>query len=318
MTVDLLDRLKEAKTPLSGTVLAVVMGVSRAAVHKRIEKLRLAGHRIAGTNRVGYRWAGSLDRLDPHLLKRGWLKQVIHYRVLGSTQDEAKSRAVAGGPEGTLVLADRQTQGRGRMGRRWISPNGGLWYSLILRPSVQPVWAPALTLVAALDWVEVLRARGVPAGVKWPNDVWAEGKKLGGILTEMSSETDRVHWICLGVGVNVNNRPPVGTVVPAASVLAWTGVLSRETLLNEWGTRFARSYARFNRSGFSPFRLAYERRSILTGARVSFNDLSGRREGRVLGVNAEGQLRLAVARGEILCSSGEVSLLRPAEGKKRS
>ncbi|MBL8023714.1 MAG: biotin--[acetyl-CoA-carboxylase] ligase [Elusimicrobia bacterium] len=318
MTIALLAYLQEAKTPLSGTALAERMGVSRAAVHKRIEKLRGEGHRITGTNRVGYRWSGAPTRLNPSLLKRGWVKQIFHAVVLGSTQDEAKGRAVAGAPEGTLVLADRQTQGRGRMGRRWVSPNGGLWFSLILRPEVQPDRAPALTLVAALDWVEVLRARGVPAGVKWPNDVWVDGKKIGGILTEMSSEMDRVHWICLGVGMNVNNRLPVGTAVPATSVSAWTGVLSRETLLNEWLARFSRSYARFVRSGFSPFRLAYERRSVLAGARVSFDDISGRREGRVRGMNAEGKLRMAVARGEVLCASGEVNLLRPVKEKKRS
>lgn len=173
----LLLRLKGAKAPVSGTALADLWGVTRAAVHKRVQKLRAAGHRIEGTTRVGYHWAGSSARLDSESLKRGLVTQVVHFPVLGSTQDEAKSRATRGAGEGTLVIADRQTAGRGRMGRSWVSPVGGLWFSLVLRPVVPPDRVPALTLVAALDWVDLFRSLGVPAGVKWPNDVWADGKK---------------------------------------------------------------------------------------------------------------------------------------------
>lgn len=302
---------------MSGTELAERLGVTRAAVHKRIKKLRAAGHRIAGTNRVGYRWSGATRRLDSTDLKGGCVTQVVHVPVLGSTQEETKARAARGAETGTLVIADRQTAGRGRLGRSWASPVGGLWYSLLLRPALRPNRVPALTLVAALDWVEVLRGRGVPAGVKWPNDVWADGKKIAGILTEMSAETDQVHWVILGVGMNVNNRPPAATSVTAASVSDWTGPVALEDVLTEWIGRFSKSYARFVRSGFAPFRSAYARRAVLTGKTVSFEGPDGRTEGRVRGVDAEGRLRLATSKGTLVCAGGEVSLLRPLKREPR-
>ncbi len=319
MTTDsLLARLRAADGPLSGSALAGSLGVTRAAVHKRIEKLRASGHRISGTNRVGYRWSGSSVRLDASTLKGPLARDVVHRRVLGSTQDAAKALAVRGAAEGTLVIANRQTAGRGRLGRRWSSPAGGLWFSLVLRPAVRPDRVPALPLVAALSWVEVLRARGVPAGVKWPNDVWADGKKIAGILTEMSAETDRVQWVVLGAGVNVNNRPPWslpgGRSVPAGSVAQWTGRVVLEELMGDWLARFSRSYAQFLRGGFSPFRAAFERWSVLQGERVSFEGPSGPSEGRVIGVDRDGQLRLISGRGKTTCGAGEVSLIRPWKG----
>jgi len=311
----LLLRLKGAKAPLSGTTLAQGLGVTRAAIHKRIQKLRDAGHRIGGTNRVGYQWAGSSNRFDPQTLKRGMVTNVIHFPVVGSTQDEAKSRASQGAPEGTLLIADRQTSGRGRLGRSWISPKGGLWFSLILRPRVRPDHVPGLTLVAALDWVETLRVRGVQAEVKWPNDVWADGKKIAGILTEMSAETDRVHWVALGVGVNVNNRAPVSTAVPATAVSAWTGTIALGDLMEDWLERFTKSYARFCQSGFAPFRSAYEKRSLLSGALITFEGPQGKSSGRVKTIDAFGRLRISTAQGDVVCLGGEVSLLRPVEPK---
>lgn len=302
-----LEKLKGASVPLSGTDLAQALGVSRAAVHKRIEKLRASGERIVGTQRVGYRWRGSADRWNPSALRQGWVTDVVAFSTVGSTQDEAKTRAAGGAGEGTLVLADRQTAGRGRWGRVWVSPRGGLWYSLVLRPSIAPDRCPALTLVAALDWVRVLRRRGLDARVKWPNDVWVGENKVAGILTEMSAETDRVHWVVMGVGVNVNNRPPAST--DAASVSQWTGPVSRQELLSDWLTRFVRSYGRFVRNGFGPFQRDFNRWSVLNGRKVRLEGTISM-EGQVLGVDDFGRLRLMTARGEKTCVGGEVSVAR--------
>lgn len=302
-----LEKLKGASVPLSGTELAQALGVSRAAVHKRIEKLRASGERIIGTQRVGYRWTGSADSWTPSALRRGWVTDVVSFATVGSTQDEAKNRAAGGAPEGTLVVADRQTAGRGRWDRVWVSPRGGLWYSLILRPAIAPDRCPALTLVAALDWVRVLRRRGLDARVKWPNDVWVGEKKVAGILTEMSAETDRIHWVVMGVGVNVNNRPPAA--VEAASVSQWIGPVSRQDLLSDWLARFARSYRRFVRSGFGPFQGDYNRWSLLQGRRIRLEGTVAM-EGQVLGVDGFGRLRLKTARGVQTCVGGEVTVAR--------
>lgn len=283
------------------------LGVSRAAVHKRIEKLRASGERIVGTQRVGYRWRGSADRWNPPGLRQGWVTDVVAFSTVGSTQDEAKTRAAGGAQEGTLVVADRQTAGRGRWDRVWVSPQGGLWYSLILRPAIAPDRCPALTLVAALEWVRVLRRRGLDARVKWPNDVWVGEKKVAGILTEMSAETDRIHWVVMGVGVNVNNRPPAA--VEAASVSQWIGPVSRQDLLSDWLARFARSYRRFVRSGFGPFQGDYNRWSLLRGRRIRLEGTVAM-EGQVLGVDGFGRLRLKTARGVQTCVGGEVTVAR--------
>ena len=151
-----------------------------------------------------------------------------------------------GGAEGSLFVAERQTAGRGRWGRKWESPAGGLWYSLLLRPAIGPGRIQELVLAAAGDWVDVLKGLGVDAFVKEPNDVWVGKTKLAGVLAEMSSEPDRVQWVVLGVGMNVNNDPPREVVAPSTSLRALTGrAWARQELLSAWMARFAKTCARF-------------------------------------------------------------------------
>jgi BirA family biotin operon repressor/biotin-[acetyl-CoA-carboxylase] ligase len=309
---DLIELLsRRPGTRVSGSDLAQALGMTRAAVHKRVAKLRAQGFRIDGASRLGYRWVGAADRLEPGGLRRGFVRDVHLFDALPSTQDEAKTRALAGAPEGTLIVADRQTAGRGRLGRAWVSPPGGLWYSILLRPPIAPDAVPALILVAALDWARVLEARGVPARLKWPNDLWVEGRKVAGLLTEMSAEMDRVHWAVLGVGVNVANDPPGGTDVPAASLKQWLGDrVTRQELLAAWIDRFSKSYRRFAADGFVPFRPAYAARSWLRGRAVRFQTAAGAATGRAAGVDATGRLMVETPRGTVAVAAGEVSLLR--------
>lgn len=244
---DLLEALKKAAgKPLSGAALAKTAGVSRAAVHKRIEKLRAQGHVITGVNREGYRLSGTADVLSASDFTDGWGRPFFHFEETGSTQEEAKRHGALGGAEGSLFVAERQSAGRGRWGRRWESPSGGLWYSLLLRPAIGPAGVQDLVLAAAADWAEVLNGLGVDAFVKEPNDVWVGKRKLAGVLAEMSSEPDRVQWVVLGVGMNVNNDPPKEVVAPSTSLKSLTGApASRRELLSAWMSRFGRTYARF-------------------------------------------------------------------------
>lgn len=310
-STELMDLLLSASGPLSGAALAERFGMTRAGVHKRIQALRARGYAVSGTQRVGYRWVGPTDVVDPAVLRRGLVRSVRHAGVTLSTQDDVKKRAALGEPEGYLMIADRQRSGRGRRGSSWVSAFGGLWYSLLLRPAGPPSGALAISLVAALDWVDVLRARGVPAAVKWPNDVWADGKKIAGLLVEMSSETDRVEWMVLGVGVNVNNRPPQGTAIPAGAVAEWTGPVRRGGLLADWLDRFSASYAVYKQKGFPAFQRHFERRSLLTGQTVTFDGQAGPEKGRVSGVDQDGRLRVSTARGPLVVSGGDVHWVRP-------
>lgn len=294
---------------VSGGRLAARLGLSRAAIHKQVEKLRRQGYAVTGTNRLGYRLERTPDLLVAGAVA-GWPQgRAACLAVTESTQEEAKKHALAGAPEGTLVAAETQTAGRGRMGRRWISPAGGLWYSLLLRPAVAPGQVPALVLVAAMDWARVIRRRaGLDARVKWPNDVWVGGRKVAGILTEMSSEMDRVHWAVLGVGVNVNNPPPKTTGgVPAGSLAELAGrPLARQALLNDWLKEFARSYRAYAKGGFAAFRKKFESLSVLKGRTALCRTAEGVRRGKVLGVDELGRLRLKTDGNIALISEGEV------------
>jgi BirA family biotin operon repressor/biotin-[acetyl-CoA-carboxylase] ligase len=306
----LLRRLREAAGPLSGAALAKSLKLSRAAVHKRILKLRSAGHRITGVNRLGYRLESLADVFDPSLFAPGWGRPFVHFKETSSTQDEAKERAARGGaPAGALFAADRQTAGRGRLGRRWESPVGGLWYSLVLRPALAPAAVTALALVAAVDWALTLKAVcKVDARVKWPNDVWVGEKKVAGILTEMSSEADRVHWLVLGVGLNVNNAPPAA----AASLKGLTGrTWRRQELLLAWLNRFGKSYLVYQTGGFAPFRAAYGKISLLNGRKVSFEGQNGVSSGRAAGVDRLGRLLVKTSGGMESLTAGDVHLTFP-------
>jgi BirA family transcriptional regulator, biotin operon repressor / biotin---[acetyl-CoA-carboxylase] ligase len=305
----LLDILRRAGArPVSGAALARTMGVTRAAVHKRMATLRRGGCLISGAPHRGYRLVSDADVLDPSAFRSGWGLPFFREPVLASTQEAAKARALRAAPEGTLVAADRQTAGRGRLGRRWESPAGGLWFSLLLRPSFPPSRMPGLVLVAALDLALELRARWrLAARVKWPNDVWVGRRKVAGLLADMSSEMDRVQWAVLGVGVNVNNPAPPGTRTPAVSVKeCLKKAVSRRDLLAGWMDRFQKSYHAYQRHGFAPFRKSFERASLLQGRHVAVEAAAGRLSGRVLGVDDLGHLRLKTACGVVAVGEGEV------------
>jgi BirA family biotin operon repressor/biotin-[acetyl-CoA-carboxylase] ligase len=173
-----------------------------------------------------------------------------------------------------------------------------------------PARVPALALVAALDWARFLKADfGVDAGVKWPNDVWFNGKKLAGVLAEMSSEVDRIHWLVLGVGVNANNAPPSKGLVPAVSLRGILGRnISRRELLAGWLRRFRKSYSVYQREGFLPFRSAYTDFAVLNGRRISLDAESRDVSGIVRGVDDEGRLMVQTADGPVVLAGGEIHL----------
>ncbi len=197
----------------SGEALSSKLGLSRTAVWKRVEALRGQGYRIEAVSARGYRLVEVPDRLTAlelgPLLSTHELGRAIHYHeVLPSTNELAFRLAHAGAEHGEVVVTEQQTAGKGRRGRVWASPPGlNLYFSAILRPELPPQRAPELTLMAAVALTEVLREAGGEAFIKWPNDVQIGGRKVAGILTELSAEPERVHFVVLGVGVNLNAQP---------------------------------------------------------------------------------------------------------------
>lgn len=195
----------------SGQVLCEKLGVSRQAIWKNILQLKEAGYQIESQPKKGYRLLESADRLvgadiESRLASDCLCRRVECLETVDSTNTRAKQLAELGEPEGTLVVAEEQTAGKGRRGRGWASEPGiGIWMSLILRPQLKPQQAASVTLVAAMAVAKGIReCCGLETGIKWPNDVVINGKKVCGILTETSSEPDYIHYAVPGIGINAN------------------------------------------------------------------------------------------------------------------
>ncbi len=195
---------------VAGDVLCDKLDVPRAELLKRIDSLRARGYVIQTRGGVGYRLVEVPDQLGEAqiapLLATGELgRRIHHYDELESTNDEAHRLADAGALHGEVVIAEAQTQGRGRRGRTWVAPRGkALTFSIVLRPAIPATRAPEITLVAAVAVAEAARELGAPsARIKWPNDVECKGRKIAGLLTELRAEPDRVRHAILGVGFNL-------------------------------------------------------------------------------------------------------------------
>ena len=202
MKAEILAALRETDGYVSGQDLCEKFGVSRTAIWKAINQLKLSGYEIEAVQNRGYRIVSTPDILSENeiksIRKTKWLGNQIHYEsVMGSTNTKAMQLAEEGAPHGTLVVTDKQVKGRGRRGRKWETPAGSaIAMTFLLRPEICPNNASMLTLVAAMAVVKGIEAEiGLRAGIKWPNDVVINKKKVSGILTEMSAEMEQIHYI---------------------------------------------------------------------------------------------------------------------------
>jgi BirA family biotin operon repressor/biotin-[acetyl-CoA-carboxylase] ligase len=197
---------------VSGADLSQKLGISRAAIWARIQELRALGYDIQASPHLGYRLLSSpdllhADDLTSRLGKTRVIGRDIHvFQETTSTNDVIERFARDGMKEGVVVFAESQTKGRGRLGRKWLSPSAkGLWFSVLLRPSLRPQEATQLTVASATALRRAIQKQtGLKPGVKWPNDILVDGRKAAGILTEMAAEVDRVKHLILGIGVDVN------------------------------------------------------------------------------------------------------------------
>lgn len=213
MKSSILAALSQASGYVSGQELCEQLQVSRTAVWKVINQLRDEGYVIESVPRRGYRILTRPDKITAEevisRLETKWAgKTVCYYRTIDSTNNEARRLAENKAPEGTLVVAEEQNSGKGRRGRSWMTTAGSaIAMSLILRPDIAPANASMLTLVMGLAVAQACRSFcGVEAKIKWPNDIAADGRKICGILTEMSSEIDYINYLVIGAGINTNVR----------------------------------------------------------------------------------------------------------------
>jgi BirA family transcriptional regulator, biotin operon repressor / biotin---[acetyl-CoA-carboxylase] ligase len=312
---DLLLMLKQTGSYLSGAELGARLGLSRTAVWKRIERLRVSGYLVEGSSRRGYRLPTDQDLLlaaeiSADLPQQRLRGPVLHYICLPSTNDLAKDLARQGYPEGSLLVAETQSAGRGRLGRVWESPPGtGIYLSVILRPPLPPTELPKLTLTAAVAVVQAIKeVTGLETGIKWPNDILLAGKKLGGILTEMETESDQMSHVILGVGLNINTLIFPDHLQTVATSLGSTGrTFSRLAIIRSLLHILDRLYGKFLGQEFPEILDLWRRATVTLGKPVRVK--LGEREiaGLALDVAPDGALLVAKPGGEVeRIISGEI------------
>lgn len=355
----ILDALGAGDEPVSGQALAARLGITRAAVWKHVEALKSAGYRIESTRAKGYRLVSAPDRLGAEVLSslragRRLGSNVLVLDVTRSTNSDALALGRQGAPEGTVVLAEAQTEGRGRLGRQWESARGvNLYMSVLLRPPIIPAAAPQLSLMAGVAVAETLLAEGVACSIKWPNDVVVAGpartatggadatatggtgataagatetgdgpgpedvspaatrrgplRKIAGILTEIEAEADRVSFVVVGIGVNVNST--AGHFSPAlegraTSFFLETGRrLDRTALAARLLWRLEGAYEAFLTQGFAALAPRWRALSVLEGRRVEVSGI-GRdgcelSRGTCVGIDGDGALLLETQPGRV-------------------
>jgi BirA family biotin operon repressor/biotin-[acetyl-CoA-carboxylase] ligase len=243
---------------ISGARIAREIGVTRYAVWRWVEKLRSTGVKVKGHTGAGYRIEEAPDVLVPGLLNprlRGTIfhNNLYHFFKAGSTNDIALELGHRGAPHGTVVIAEEQTAGRGRVGRSWHSEKAsGIYVSVLLRPTLAPAAAPMLTLVAGLAAAAAVEQQtGLAPDIRWPNDLLLGGRKFTGILTEMHAEPDRIQFVVIGLGMNANHeRLPDDLASLATSLRIETGrPQSRLELLVRLLLELERYYNRFMTEG---------------------------------------------------------------------
>jgi BirA family biotin operon repressor/biotin-[acetyl-CoA-carboxylase] ligase len=309
---------KRSNEYTSGEELSKKLKVSRTAVWKHIENLRNDGYQIEAHPHLGYRFVSAPDKLladelNHELYCRIFGKKIFSYASLDSTNVTAYGLAEEGSPEGTIVVAEQQKKGKGRLGRSWISPAGtGVYLSAVLKPEIQPKEASKITLIAAVSVAGALSGiSGLKCMIRWPNDIIVDSKKICGILTEMKAEQDKTAFVILGIGINVNT-PASSLPKEASSLKVLTGkeysrVEAAKAVLRELDV----NYLRFLKKGFAPFLKEWSLYSAITGRRVKLTCHNRILEGTAQDIDENGALVIRLDNGlseSVL--AGDVTLAR--------
>ncbi len=292
---------------VSGEMLASEHSVSRAAIWKHVQALRDEGYMIKSSTKEGYTIVGSPGVLAPAEIKAGLKtrmmgKNIHYFKETESTNILARDMA-GSVEEGTVVIAESQTGGRGRMGRKWISPEGGIWLSVILKPKMQPLHAPRITLLAGVAVAKTIRSYGLPAKIKWPNDVLINGKKVCGILTEIGAEMDSIQYVVVGVGIDANVDTETfpeefrDTSTSLKNELGYD--INRVEFVQELLIELEALYLKFQNEGFTSIIEEWRMMSATIGEWVKITTQSRIMYGEAVGVDSDGALILETGEGRL-------------------
>jgi BirA family biotin operon repressor/biotin-[acetyl-CoA-carboxylase] ligase len=294
---------------VSGEEISRLLKLSRTAIWKRVRNLRTLGYVIEALPRRGYRLIQSPDLLLPSeidpLLRTEWMGKKVHYfNSVDSTNSTAYQLALDGAKEGEVVIGESQEKGRGRLGRQWVSPPFlNLYLSVVLRPKIPPHQASLITFMAAVAAAETIeRHSGLTPSIKWPNDLLLREKKVAGLLNEIHSETDRIHFIILGMGVNLNmdaKEFPKDIRTQATSLKAEKGrPVSRKAFTALLLEELERWYEIFLKEGGTPVLKAWRDRAQIQGKEVRVTSFDEVQIGRAVDVDSDGALILETRGGE--------------------
>lgn len=295
---------------VSGEQLSRELGCSRTAIWKHIENLRAQGYVFEALSRRGYRLVYAPAKLDVDLLKeqlntRTMGGNIAYYDEVSSTNTIAHEFVRQGAAEGTLIIAESQTEGRGRMGKKWHSPKGtGIWMSLVLKPRIPIYFTPQLTLLTAVALCRsIKRMTDTEIDIKWPNDLLIAGKKVCGILLESSAEDERLKYVVCGIGVSVNLQPadfPKELQPIATSLAIESGrEVGREGLIAEFLKQFEDLYELYHTQGFGPIRTLWEALSITLNRPVTIRTAQGVIEGIATSLDESGALVVTQRDGQV-------------------
>ncbi len=306
---------RSSRQYISGQVISDKLALSRTAVWKHVQVLRKQGYKIEGSSRQGYQFIATPDLLLPaeirmRLETKILGKEIFHYDSLPSTNEELK-RIALDEDEGTLVIAEQQESGRGRLNRDWYSPKGGLWFSVLFKPSVISLHTPKFALAAAVAVAQAInKALGLNAGIKWPNDVIIGKKKVAGILTEMAAQIDRIDYIILGIGVNANlntKRFPRSLRSTSTSLKDEIGdSIDRVGLLIEILEALEDKYVLFRQGKFSQLLKEWRRFDTLQGKIIRVKTREKIVRGVAKGIDDEGNLKVRTSKGIEHIITGDV------------
>ncbi|MGA2318537.1 MAG: biotin--[acetyl-CoA-carboxylase] ligase [Thermodesulfobacteriota bacterium] len=310
MDDEILKLLRESPSAfLSGEEISRRLKVSRTAVWKRMKRLRTLGYEIEASTRSGYRLIRSPDLLTPSeikpILKTKWIgKTIHHFHTLDSTNSKAYQLALDGAEEGEVVVAESQEKGRGRLGRQWFSPPFlNLYLSVILRPKIPPHQASLITLMAAIATADAIQKfSGFLPLIKWPNDILLRNRKVAGLLNEINSEMDRIHFVILGIGINLNMDEKMFSKeirTAATSLKREMGqTISRKAFLQSLLQELEKWYTIFMKQGSAFILKAWRDRAHLKGRRVKVTSFGETLGGIAVDVDSDGALILETADGK--------------------
>lgn len=312
MTGDILKYLRE-KEYISGEVLAQKLGISRVAVWKQIQRLKDMGYEIIADQNLGYCLISRPDLLIPQEVQRGLFtkyigKEIFYFPELKSTNIMAKEKALHRAEEideGTLIIAERQSAGKGRLGREWFSPAGGIWLSIILYPKLSPSYISRITLMTAVAVVKAIKIyTQIESQIKWPNDILINEKKVCGILTEMSAELDIINWVVVGIGINVNidHRDfPEDIQENTISLKEFSGKeVFRVKLAQSFLREFEKYYESLKRREFSSILKEWKLYSHTLGRKIRVDMGERIIAGEAVDINEEGALILKKEDGQLV------------------